>query len=86
MAKTRKTVLSNDSEVVAHTTDNKIAKWKMGELKKAFLSKKLSYNVVFVYFPRKNKNYYISYHPTKGFKYKELSQSDLDKLRKEVSN
>ena len=82
MAKKRKTVLSNDSQVVAHTTNNQIIKWKMGDLKRAFLSNKLPHKVVFVYYPKKNKNYYISYHPTKGFKYKELSQSELDNLRK----
>lgn len=82
MAKKRKTVLSNDSQVVAHTADNKIIKYKMGDLKRDFLSNKLPSKVIFVYFPKKNKNYYISYHATKGFKYKELSQSEINNLRK----
>jgi hypothetical protein len=79
----KKGLIPNDSKVVAHTEDNKTYDWKMGELKQAFLSGSIGYTILFVYFPRKNKNYYVSYNPTKGFRYTELSNEDIQKIREE---
>lgn len=64
-----KELIDNKDTVVAHTSDNNIHTWKMGALKEAFISKKLPYVVTFLYHIKSNTNYFVTYAPTRGFRY-----------------
>lgn len=78
--KIRKELILNTDKVIAHTSKGEIFPWEMGKLKQAFMSKKLGYDVIFVYHIKSNTNYYVHYAPTKGFKYIEY-QKYLDMTR-----
>jgi hypothetical protein len=67
----KKQIIANEDTVVAYTDKGTMVEWKMGQLKQAFLEKKLKYRVLFVYFPKKKKYFKITYYPTKGFKFVE---------------
>ena len=75
----KKDPIANNEKVLAHTKEGNVIPWNMGELKQAFLSKKLPYQVLFLSF--RNKQYYVSYNPTKGFTFQELNEEQLEKLR-----
>lgn len=84
MSKKRKDPINNNDIVVAHTLDGKIFNWKLGNLKKAYISNNVPYEIVFLYFPKKNKNYYVSYNPTKGFKYTEVTYEEIKSIKDQM--
>ena len=65
--------IKNDDTVIAHHEDGSISKHKYGILKNDYMHKRISSPITMVYLPRTNKNYFITYNPTKGFRYEVLS-------------
>lgn len=73
--------VTNEETVVAYTDKGTMVEWKMGQLKTAFLQKKLPYTVLFIRLPKNNKCFKVQYNPTKGFKFVEY-----DPTKPEVDN
>ena len=65
----KKQIITNEDTVVAYTDKGTMVEWKMGQLKNAFLQKKLPYSILFIHFPKKKKYFRVVYAPTKGFKF-----------------
>ena len=63
--------ITNEETVVAYTDKGTMVEWKMGQLKTAFLQKKLDYRILFIRHPKTNKCFRVVYAPTKGFKFVE---------------
>lgn len=61
--------IKNDDSVVAHHEDGTISNHKWGTLKNGFMHKRIINPITMVYLPRTNKNFYVTYMPTRGFKY-----------------
>ena len=69
----REDPIKNEDVVMAHSKGREPKKFKFGELKKLFLTKKIDYIIDKLYLPRKNKYYVVWYSPTKGFKFELVS-------------
>ena len=65
--------INNNDVVIAHHEDKTITRHKYGILKTEFMNKRILSPITMVYLPRTNKNYRVSYKPTKGFRYEALS-------------
>lgn len=61
--------IKNDDVVIAHHEDNTITKHRFRALKNDFMHKRISSPIKMVYLPRTNKNFYVTYKPTQGFRY-----------------
>ena len=61
--------IKNDDTVVAHHVDGTTSKHKWGSLKNDFMHKRITSPISMIYLPRTNKNYFVTYKPTQGFKY-----------------
>lgn len=61
--------IKNDDIVSAISKGRKPETFKFGELKNAYIAKKLDYVIDKVYLVRKNQYYKVYYSPTKGFKF-----------------
>ncbi len=65
--------IKNNDVVIAHHEDGSISKHKFSALKNDFMHKRILSPITKVYLPRTNKNFYVTYKPTKGFRYEALS-------------
>lgn len=65
--------IKNDERVVAHHEDKTVSFYtKWSYLKNDFIAGKITNPIVRVYSNKTRKNYEVTYHPTKGFKYHEI--------------
>lgn len=55
--------IANSNETITYTFRN---------LKTLFIAKKLTVTISSLYLPRTNTHWFVTYNPTKGFKYKRL--------------
>lgn len=68
----RKEPLNNSEFVYAQGASGKEYETTLGELKNAFMNKKLPEEIRCVFVPRQKQYYFIDYKPTKGFNYEKL--------------
>jgi len=73
-------LIRNDDHIVAHHVTKRsteLQNYKFGQLKQLFIAGKIKYPISKIYVPRLNKNFHVTYAPTRGFTIKLWSPTDI---------